>query len=432
MRADTNAYRSADAVLRSFGVDLLDEDVLKAKIQLTKQAIDQANGFKTWLTAGTLGLANLTGQLNQVDAAVNEYQRDLDLFKKQSAALYDFDSKTRGLFTDSYKVFAACMKLIKGTSKVTFDQNGYHLPDGTNLSTLLANLNNIQLSSGSAPMPEVYDENGQYGGYQGDPANLFDETYYYQRDPNVINQQNQIMKIVRKYHPDWSRDRIIKFLGDLAYESCGYTAMVNTFFEQYQGTPEEFEAQFGFPEYVTDANGNKQFNYDAMIVDLYASEDNKFTIAPFVDAISPPIGFGLTFGLGSKFDIPGAWGPQLKARYEDYMKNHGVKVTVTDNLDNPLANITALLNSSPSTQVTVTVFPMKLINPSTMKEKNYGNDGHVMTVTGTIVKNGKTLLVVSSWGDKYYLDPNSYKFPGQSGFSISNAGFIDVGTVTYD
>jgi hypothetical protein len=41
------------------------------------------------------------------------------------------------------------------------------------------------------------------------------------------------------------------------------------------------------------------------------------------------------------------------------------------------------------------------------------------------------MLVVSSWGQKYLLDPDDYKLPGQPGYSFSNLGIIDFGTVTY-
>ena len=147
--------------------------------------------------------------------------------------------------------------------------------------------------------------------------------------------------------------------------------MANVVFQYYLGREEEFEKDFGYPMYY-----NGDLNYDAMIVDIY-----------------------------SRYSVnESGTGPADRKRIlEDLLGQRGISVTVDTKQKLTTDSIASYL--SDGNQVLVRVHDGNLYT----KDAD-GNlvvkqalTAHSMEVTG-VTDDG--LLIVSSWGGKYYVKPD--------------------------
>lgn len=204
--------------------------------------------------------------------------------------------------------------------------------------------------------------NGEYGGYQGSPRENWKE----------------VADIVRKYHPDWSDRQIKKYLKTLNNEGCGYVAMVNTIFLKYKGREDEFEKTFGFPMYKKDGS----LNYDALITDFYTAKDD-------------PNHSGTRAG-------------SREAMWESYCEEHGINVDVRD-VNVTASNYKELVKQG---QIVVGLSPVYLYDENG-KRVFTSDGGHAMTVTG-VTDDGR--LIVSSWGETYYLSKDLSEYSGHCDF----------------
>ena len=196
----------------------------------------------------------------------------------------------------------------------------------------------------------AFDDDGQYGGRQASPSEHWQD----------------VADIVRKYHPDWSIKQIRKYLETLNSEGCGYVAMINTIFLYYNGREEEFEKTFGFPMYK-----DGDLNYDAMVTDFYCAKDDP--------------------------NHSGTGWASRERMWESYCKEHGIDADVHN------VNVTAknFNEVSKNGQIVVGLSPVILYDKNGNCVFNDPDSGHAMTVTG-VSEDGR--LIVSSWGETYYLD----------------------------
>jgi uncharacterized protein YodC (DUF2158 family) len=231
----------------------------------------------------------------------------------------------------------------------------------------------------------TFGEDGEYGGDQGGPERKA-------RDDDAL------IDIIRKYHPNMSDVEIEDYLEKLNSEGCGYVAMVNTLFKNYEGREEEFEEKFGFPMYTVDSNGEKHLNFEYLITDYYSATDNhnenSFLFFDW-DDVDNDEDESNTEGNGTTMD-------SREYRWEMYMKDHGINVDVQNDVQITPENYTKY---SEKGDIVIAVRPViledELGNIATRDE-----GGHAMTVTG-ITEDGR--YVVSSWGKKYYVDPSRYE-----------------------
>ncbi len=249
----------------------------------------------------------------------------------------------------------------------------------------------VNLTQRGACLENVFgNNNGNYGGIQGSPWENWEE----------------VASIVRKYYPDYTDDEVKALLAKLEKEGCGYVALTNTFFSQYDGTPEEFEEIFGFPMYKDDGS----LNHDALITDFYCATDNH-TSKLFI--LGSRRGFGLKIDLGYDFrddgedsENDGAYGTtpdSREYRWEMYMQQHGIDVNV-ETLKN--FTIDDYNTESADGYIIVEASNTYLYPIPNHKSFIFPGDGmHCMTVTGT-TEDG--WFIVSSWGEKWYLDSKDY------------------------
>ena len=97
------------------------------------------------------------------------------------------------------------------------------------------------------------------------------------------------------------------------------------------------------------------------------------------------------------------WGTTRESReyrYEMYMRDHGIDVDVK-NVDVSAKNFDSI---SKNGEIVVGIRPCVLYDSQGNKVVEI-DGGHAMTVTG-VTSDG--MLIVSSWGEKYYIKPGSY------------------------
>lgn len=314
--------------------------------------------------------------------------------------------------------------------KKAFDQ--IHDTDSLTAATFLKNLLESKKNK-KDKVSGVYSGDGTYGGNQESP--------YWTYMNGTEEEKKQIRDLIHQHYPNMTENEIIVFLLRLYNEGCGYVACINSFLNNYDGTEAEFEATFGFPMYKI-VNGEKVLNYDLMIIDFYASQDNHNLE-------------GGIFGIGGKDKIdknedPKIMNPDIldpkktnpndidpedvgglgtdsdsrEYRFENYMEDHNIKVNVkngealgglvgVENIDASIENYDKYHNQG---DIIVSISPVVLEDANGNKW-TYGdaNSGHAVTVTG---KTDDGRLIVSSWGQEWYLNPDTYYQNGRATFQI--------------
>ncbi len=226
----------------------------------------------------------------------------------------------------------------------------------------------------SLPTNIAFDDEGMYGGNQSNPKSHADE----------------LANIVRRYYPDFTDKEVEDYLNKLEDEGCGYVAMINTIFDQFDGKEDEFEETFGFPMY--DENGD--LNYNAMVTDFYAATDNHYENS-FLwfkwDDINESEDPSNTDGHGTSRE-------SREYRWETYMKDHGIDVDVHNVEVTPDTYEQIAANGD----LVIAVEPCILYDVNGNEVKNQPG-GHAMTVTG-VTEDG--MYRVSSWGKEFYVKPD--------------------------
>lgn len=219
----------------------------------------------------------------------------------------------------------------------------------------------------------VFDPDGVYGASQNKPD--LDPLKY--------------AGIVRKYHPEFTDEQIMKLIHKARTEGCGYAACVNTVFLRFYGEEEKYREHFGFPMFTDDG----KLNFEELFVDFYCATDNHIPYLWF-DCIDHHEDDNFENGYGTT-DSSREW------RFETYMKKHGVPVNVVQISAGP-KNILWRLSLSP---VIVSVRP-NILYDADGKQVFSSENGHSMSVTGV---GANDLIRVSSWGREYYIRHGSYE-----------------------
>ena len=217
----------------------------------------------------------------------------------------------------------------------------------------------------------LFDDEGSYGGDQGSAMNM------------SWDRRKELWEIAKRNNPDISFWYFVPLIGDIAgpanyfskmnNEGCGYVSMANVVFQEYLGREEDFERDFGYPMYY-----NGDLNYDALITDIYSRYD--------VDAKS-----GVTYDTHKEY-------------LEDFMGQHGINVDLQ--YEEKLSSWEVINNLEKGDEVLVAFSHGNIyssVEDGVLSQSHYINGGHSMMVTG-VTKEG--YLIVSSWGKKYYLNPN--------------------------
>lgn len=210
--------------------------------------------------------------------------------------------------------------------------------------------------------PEVFDEdgNGVFGADQGSLQQKWDNDVNDEGDRERI--RNMIEKVMGKKMSD---EEIKEFLNNLNNEGCGYAAATNIILSEFAGREVEFKEKFGIDYYDKDGN----VNFEELLLDFYYHQDN--------------------FG-------PGAIGPRVKADIKNYCRDHDVDLT--GNLNGIYTESEIKQQLSEGKLITMTCY----IPGMKFEGRDDPIDWHTVTIVGFDEVKGK--FIISSWGNKYYLD----------------------------
>lgn len=272
----------------------------------------------------------------------------------------------------------------------------------------------------------VFDDEGAYGGNQGSPK---------------VNVDEEMLAYLRKKtgNSKLTKEEAEEMLEKLNSEGCGYVAVTNSIFKEFEGKPDEFKKKFGFDMY--DENG--EINYNYLIVDFYLSTDDVYYLdetygrtALWNDMLNyyedNPDEFKQKYGI-ELFDADGNVTDEADAAIENevnaietetyeyetsgtttysrcnrcthYATEKGITIDYDQysiNEDNPLNtdDIESYLRDGQEVVIGASDFNLYEEDGDVY---THVDGGHAMSVTG-VTEEG--LLIVSSWGKKYYIDPS--------------------------
>ena len=255
----------------------------------------------------------------------------------------------------------------------------------------------------------IYDNDNlssiQYGGRQ----DAFRENAYeLLQDPLIISR-------LKEFYPDASMEDYHLYLCKISSCGCGYTALVNTVFNEYQGREEEFKQKFGYPMYTANSDGDVDYNYEYMILDYfnYIWGNSGYTIQELYGNVTYN---SIDGAISGEFSTGKAGGTSqdIYNKFTDFLNTkYNQKATCLDpvasyegeykgKLDaNNIVDIyKSIINNGKNDQVMLWSEGYDLYD---MYGNLYRSDGgsHAMYITGVTSDNK---LIVSSWGKKFTVD----------------------------
>lgn len=234
----------------------------------------------------------------------------------------------------------------------------------------------------------VFDVDGDYGGDQGSPKNEKNN-----------DKKNQLHNIVKTNIPDIKSEQWENYLEKLNSEGCGYVALTNVILQYFEGRETEFEETFEYPMYGEEG----ALNFDLLLADLYSTMDN----IP-IDGTEPDQwndydenDDGSRDDYDQWNDITGSGTSQYDREYyiEQFLAEHGIEAEAATNVKVDIYNYDNLSEDGKS--IIIAFRDGNLYNENGDVAASI-EGGHAMVVTG-VTSDGR--MVVSSWGKKYYIDP---------------------------
>ena len=223
----------------------------------------------------------------------------------------------------------------------------------------------------------LYDDAGSYGGDQGHMKSDF---------INDPVRREELLEELREYYPGMSDEDAYKYLSGLNAVGCGYVALVNTIFMQYEGNPAKFEKTFGFPMYK-----DGDLNYDRLLLDLYATTDKS------------------NINIGKNGLPEGTTEKTRNQIINNYLNSKGVHVTTDYHADVNANNYREIVEKGGKVILSYHNDNMYDVNGN----PHYIDGGHAIVVTG-VTEDGN--LIVSSWGEEFTVNPS--EFDGNDYFSV--------------
>ncbi len=303
---------------------------------------------------------------------------------------------------NNYNLTQITNKTINNTTYM----NNNHVSTNFTSYTPSQTLQNAKVESVSFdPEIKTYlptDVPGFYGGSQGTLNSLRMKKLFSTITIGIVSMSdyekrhlNTYYEILNKYGISKKTDQTYMMVM-IEDHGCGFVTMANIIADFYKDNPVEFERIYGFPLYDTNEDGNKVFNYDYILLDIFLKNKTKDD---------------------KQYDV-------RTSNYEEILRNSFPSQTVsvqTTPRDISIETYKQYIKSGNYQYASIAVSDYSL--------KPYGNNtdkamsskgGHLMTITG-ISENGN--FIVSSWGKEWELT----KGTPYNSFEDGGLFFITIG-----
>lgn len=258
---------------------------------------------------------------------------------------------------------------------------------------------------------ELLYSNTEYGGNQGTPIH------------DYINGDNNYENIIKNYFPKMTEEEIVDYLNAMNNVGCGYVAVANYIYQAYLNKPDEFEKDFGFPMVYKDNNGKIKTSVNYLFTDIYCysnkndivNGDDKYNFWNLKGRIfsNDP---GYSYEGSSKRNVGTYPSDQIKMLESDKYNNSNIELNIikeygftVDNINNYDDLIKKTINDEKVIGLCAINYTLYPVDENNNRDNNLSpyvmiNAPHAMTITD-VNQNGD--YIVSTWGEKYALDPSS-------------------------
>lgn len=398
--ADAADFRSLSC---SVGSEILDggtiygqmENALRMKESY--QVYSKMHREKMKMTENAFLIVYYDWKARQYESLAENSQRLYEEWNKKARKYDEIDRKTSGLFTGSENMILLIQKGQEAMAVGSLDRD---------LRRQIMNAG-IRLSMG-------YDDRG---GDQNGPYTLWKR--------GVDSDRDTVRKLIHRYeeYADYSDQEIEELLMKLNSEGCGYVAFANIIVDEYRMREEEFEEIFGFPLFLENVNGDTYVNYNQLIIDLYCASDNHKKVKHVWKEYD-------IYDADEDFSAVNGWGttPEDRIyRFERYMDGHGVAVKLENiECDSQEVYQKCMEETELGNKIIISTCPVRLEDEK--GEIAQMDGGHAMTVTG-LTDDGR--IEVSSWGEKYYIQPEDPDYTDPESSSFPDA-YIRIQSVRFE
>lgn len=250
-------------------------------------------------------------------------------------------------------------------------------------------------------------ETNQYGGDQGSMTDNADKLL---DDAIVLN-------ILKEAYPGKTLEDYELYLKKITNTGCGYTALVNTIFKEYQGKEDEFEEKFGYPMYTVKGNGTIDYNYEYIIIDTFTEvwKDEDYTFDEIISGMETSTGEDAAISkeetkvsTGTNYKIVEQIEDVFNEKYEIDVNMTSIPMYQKAEIDLKIPKYLSIEGLKNATAIADKYDAHVILTASgydlyTMNGDLYYEDGggHAMYITD-IDSEGN--IIVSSWGKQFIVD----------------------------
>ena len=311
MSSIDSACSSVDAALNSMSPEKYGGDTSGIRSAASAQ-IDAINNLNTTINYSLLAYDTCDKDLKSavdtyiIDNLFDPNETNIEKYFKENISLHIEDRDSDGIFeykkdTDFNDLYEKAIPALSYTDDKGniwyFNKNNCLITaDGDNLKLLYGKMFGLSFTDNGAV--KLTDS-------KGDPLNIFGDYNQKSRqfggcqsnldNVSLLNDSN-IMNVLNSYFPFSTYEEKEQLLAKAAEKGCGYTAVTNAIFKEFEGQEDRFLDTFGFPMYNVKINDNNEitvdYNYEPIILELFAELNGKDEV----------IGYELAKGKGSTSD----------------------------------------------------------------------------------------------------------------------------------